>query len=159
MRKLCLLTAVLLLVSAWVVAQDSSQAAGAKASQTSSNAGETTTIEGCLSGSAGNYTLTDKTGKTYQLQGDSSKLGDQVGHQVRINGSEGGAVASATAPSGANASASTSSSGSNPSSSSSASKPSDSAPNRSGSASAAIQFNVSGVTKISDTCTASPTSK
>ena len=72
MRKLCLLTAVLLLVSAWVVAQDSSQAAGAEASQTSSNAGETTTIEGCLSGSAGNYTLTDNSGKTYQLQGDSS---------------------------------------------------------------------------------------
>ena len=157
MRKLCLLTTVLLLVSAWVVAQDSSQAAGAKASQTSSNAGETTTIEGCLSGSAGNYTLTDKTGKTYQLQGDSSKLGDQIGHQVQINGSEGGAVASATAPSGASASAS--SSGTNPSSSSSASKPSDSAPNPSGSASAAVQFTVSGVTKISDTCTASPTSK
>jgi len=157
MRKLCLLTAVLLLVSAWVVAQDSSQAAGAEASQTSSNAGETTTIEGCLSGSAGNYTLTDSSGMSYQLQGETSKLSDQVGHQVQIKGTK-TASASATTPSGDTATASTDSSGSN-ASSSTASKPSASASNPSGSASAAIQFNVSSVEKLSDSCTAPSTKK
>src|SRR5712672_2776143 len=43
-------------------------------------------IEGCLSGSAGNWTLTDQSGKTWQLAGDTSKLSEHVGHQVRIVG-------------------------------------------------------------------------
>lgn len=46
------------------------------------------TIEGCLSGSAGSWSLTDQSGKTWQLAGDTSKLSDHVGHQVRIVGSD-----------------------------------------------------------------------
>ena len=158
MRKLYLLTAILLLSAAWMVAQDTSQPGSSSSSQTSSdqanssqstNAPETT-IEGCLSGSSGSYTLTDASGKIYQLQGDASKLSDHVGHEVRIKGSETGASASASTPSGASASASTSTSG-NPSSSASPS----SASSPSGNASAAIQFNVEKVKKISDTCTSS----
>src|SRR5438270_13619355 len=53
--------------------------------QTSSDSSNS--IEGCLSGSAGNWTLTDQSGKTWQLAGDTSKLSDHVGHQVRITGS------------------------------------------------------------------------
>ena len=54
--------------------------------QTSSDNGNS--IEGCLSGSAGNWSLTDQSGKTWQLAGDTSKLSDHVGHQVRITGTD-----------------------------------------------------------------------
>src|SRR5207249_6490556 len=113
------------------------------------------TIEGYLSGSAGNFTLTDNAGKSYQLQGETSKLSDQIGHQVRIKGTQ-TATASATTPSGDTASASTGSSGSS-ASSGAAQKPSDSAAGSSATASAAIQFNVSTLETVSDTCTASST--
>ncbi|HEY1525510.1 MAG TPA: DUF5818 domain-containing protein [Candidatus Angelobacter sp.] len=63
-------------------------------SQTSSDSG--TSIEGCLSGSAGNWTLTDQSGKTWQLAGDTSKLSDHVGHQVRIMGTDNSGSASST---------------------------------------------------------------
>jgi len=158
MRKMFSLTAVLLLSSACMLAQNAAaQAGSSNSSQTGSNANNEVTIEGCLSGSAGNYTLTDNSGKSYQLQGETSKLSDQVGHQVQIKGTKTASV-SATTPSGDTASATTDSSGSN-ASSSTASKPSDSASNPSGTASAAIQFNVSGVEKLSDSCTASSTNK
>ena len=74
--------------------------------QTSTDNG--TSIEGCLGGSAGNWTLTDQSGKTWQLAGDTSKLSDHVGHQVRITGSEAGGAASTSGPSsGAGAGAAT----------------------------------------------------
>lgn len=47
------------------------------------------TVEGCLSGSAGNFTLTDKNGTTYQLTGDTSKLSEHVGHEVKVTGTAG----------------------------------------------------------------------
>jgi Protein of unknown function (DUF5818) len=76
-------------------------------SQTSTDS--SSSIEGCLAGSAGNWTLTDQSGKAWQLAGDTSKLSDHVGHQVRVTGSEaGGAASSSSSPSssaGAGASA------------------------------------------------------
>ncbi len=60
--------------------------------QTSSDSSNS--IEGCLSGSAGNWTLTDQSGKTYQLSGDTSKLSDHVGHQVRLMGTDNSSSAS-----------------------------------------------------------------
>lgn len=134
MRKLTLFAAILLLSSLWVVAQ-TSPSSSSGSSQASSSAGETT-IEGCLSGSGGNWTLTDSSGKTYQLQGDTSKLSDQVGHQVSIKGSAMGGAASA---------------GSNPAGGTSA-NPSSSAASTAGGAGSAIQFNVSSVKKVSDSC-------
>lgn len=77
--------------------------------QTSSNS--STSIEGCLSGSAGNFTLTDQSGKTYQLAGDTSKLSDHVGHQVRLMGTDNSSSASGSSPSGAGATGAGSSSG------------------------------------------------
>jgi hypothetical protein len=136
MRKLFLLSAFVLLLSAWVVAQATAPMGGS--SQSSSNANETS-ITGCLSGSGGSYTLTDASGKTYQLQGDTSKLSDEVGHQVRVKGSEASASAAGSP-------------GTSPSSGSSASS-------SSAGSSAGVQFNVSSVKKISDSCSTSPTSK
>jgi uncharacterized protein DUF5818 len=151
MRKLCLLTAALLLSSAWVVAQSNSQSGTYNSSQSSSSSEKT--IEGCLSGSAGSFTLSDNSGKTYQLQGDTAKLKDEVGHQVRVKGTEAGTSASSSSPSSSSQSSS-SSSGVSPSSSS-ASNPSSS----SAGSSAATQFNVTKISKVSDTCTASSSSK
>ena len=78
--------------------------------QTSSNS--STSIEGCLSGSAGNWTLTDQSGKTWQLAGDTSKLSDHVGHQIRLMGSDNSSSASgSSSPSSSNPSSSNPSSG------------------------------------------------
>lgn len=86
--------------------------------QTSSDSGNS--IEGCLSGSAGNWTLTDQSGKTYQLSGDTSKLSDHVGHQIRVMGTDNSSSASnssspsSSSPSSAGAAGAGSSSGSQP---------------------------------------------
>ena len=53
-------------------------------------------MEGCLSGSSGNYTLTDKNGTTYQLTGDTAKLSAHVGHEVKVTGTEGAGSSSAS---------------------------------------------------------------
>lgn len=64
-------------------------------------------VEGCLSGTDGNFTLTDKAGATYQLQGENSELAKHVGQEVRIEGmasaagSASAASSNAASPSGA----------------------------------------------------------
>jgi hypothetical protein len=49
---------------------------------------QSTVIRGCLSGSAGNFTLTDQNGMQYKVLGDDSALGAKVGHEVEITGTE-----------------------------------------------------------------------
>jgi hypothetical protein len=90
---------------------------------TGSSAGNN--IEGCLGGSSGNYTLTDASGITWQLQGDNAELGKHVGQQVRISGNS-----SSSAASSAGSSASTSA----------------------GAGAAGQTFNVTKVKKIASTC-------
>ena len=102
--------------------------------QTSSDSGNS--IEGCLNGSAGNWTLTDQSGKTYQLAGDTSKLSDQVGHQVRIMGTDNSASGSSSGSMGSSPSSSGGSSATG-AGSSSGSQPT---------------FNVKKVKMISSTC-------
>jgi len=87
---------VLLLGVSWAAAQNS--APSAQKGSTTAEAGSHT-VEGCLSGSDGKYTLTDMHGKTYELTGDTSKLAEHVGHQVKITGtrSSGNASPSSTA--------------------------------------------------------------
>ena len=90
MRKVCLLGTTLLL-SVWVFAQTTPAAEQQSnpvqaGSQDKSGSGDS--IEGCLAGSGGSFTLTDSSGKTYQLVGDTAKLTDHVGHTIRISGSQ-----------------------------------------------------------------------
>jgi hypothetical protein len=116
MKTIFLLIAILFLLAISVVAGDS------KNSKTS--------IQGCLSGSAGNYMLTDQSGKSYQLEGETSKLGEHLGHEVELIGKASGTSSESVA---ASSSTSTGSSGTMSSES--------------------LKFNVSKVKKISDTCT------
>src|SRR5215470_1542025 len=142
MRKVYLITAILLLSAVWVAAQSTPSSPSSTQStpsttspsstspsqsttpDTSSTTTQTTTtqttqtstdssssIEGCLNGSAGNYTLTDTSGKSWQLAGDTSKLSDHVGHQVRISGSEASGSASSSGPGASSANPSGSTSG------------------------------------------------
>jgi hypothetical protein len=59
-----------------------------QAGQDASAAGSS--VEGCLGGSAGNFTVIDKSGTTYQLQlpagADTSKLNAHLGEEVRVTG-------------------------------------------------------------------------
>jgi hypothetical protein len=91
MRRLLLLVSVLLLGVSWAAAQNS--ASPGQTSHSRASAGSQT-VEGCLSGSNGKYTLTDQQGKTYDLTGDTSKLADHVGHEVKITGTSGSGSAS-----------------------------------------------------------------
>jgi ABC-type phosphate transport system substrate-binding protein len=117
MRRLLLLLSVLLLGACWAVAQDTANQTSASSSETSASSGQSsatangaTTVEGCLAGSSGNYTLSDKNGNTYQLTGDTAKLSEHVGHEVKVTGTSSSASASGdgaatgtTAQAGANA--------------------------------------------------------
>ena len=85
MAKKLLLAMSLLLSAVWLQAQSQYPQTGS--SQTGASASGQATVQGCLQGSDGNYTLTDKNGTTYQLQGDTSKLSAHVGHEVQITGS------------------------------------------------------------------------
>jgi hypothetical protein len=83
MRYLLILS-ILLLGTSWAAAQYNSTQTN---QQKSSGAGSEMAVQGCLSESAGRYTLTDKNGTSYQLTGDSAKLSEHVGHEVKITGS------------------------------------------------------------------------
>lgn len=96
MTKLSLAPIILLLSSAWMVAStpqaeqnpsgSSQPAQQPDKSQTATSDSSAQAIEGCLSGSANVFVLTDAKGKTYELTGDSSMLNDNVGHKVRLFG-------------------------------------------------------------------------
>lgn len=114
MRQVLLCVSILLLGLTWSVAQTggsseaspsgstsgASQSAGAQSGSSGqmgqSSASGQTSVEGCLSGSNGSYTLTDKNGNTYQLTGDTAKLSEHVGHEVKVMGTSSAAGASST---------------------------------------------------------------
>ena len=98
MRQMFLLFSVLLLGLSWAMAQNSTSPANSStaAGQAShASASGQTSVEGCLSGSNGSYTLTDKNGVTFQLTGDTAKLSEHVGHEVRITGKRNSASSNA----------------------------------------------------------------
>jgi hypothetical protein len=117
MRQIFLLLSVLILGLSWAVAQDATQGSTSPSKGTDpNNSGQNATgsagqktVTGCLSGSNGSYTLTDKHGMTYQLTGDTAKLSEHVGHEVKITGNSnsaasaasGGAAAAGATPGGA----------------------------------------------------------
>jgi outer membrane biogenesis lipoprotein LolB len=105
MKRIFLLLASALLTGAVVLAQDmGGNSAASQSSQSNSAAGaaqyqnpDVTTksstmspsvIRGCLSGSSGNYTLTDQNGMQYQVTGDDATLRSMVGREVEISGVE-----------------------------------------------------------------------
>ena len=114
MSKFSLGPAILLLSSVWMVAEintapsdqnptgSTQSAQQPEKSQTATKDKSAQTVEGCLSGAANVFTLTDAKGKTYELMGDTSMLNDNVGHKVRLWGhadtSGGGAKISAAGP-------------------------------------------------------------
>lgn len=108
MRQVLLCVSILFLGLTWGFAQTSGSGeatpSGSGQTGSSSQMGHAgsghTTVEGCLSGSSGNYTLTDKQGNTYQLTGDTAKLSEHVGHEVKIMGTESGGESAGTAASG-----------------------------------------------------------
>lgn len=104
MRQLFLLISVLLIGLSWAIAQGSTSqgspsASGNSAQSSRTGAGGQVSVEGCLSGSNGNFTLTDKNGTSYQLTGDSAKLSEHVGHEVKVTGTS---ASASTGASGSN---------------------------------------------------------
>lgn len=88
MRHL-LLASILLLGVSWAAAQDTPAQSGAQSdTATATSTGAQTTVQGCLSGSDGKYMLTSDNGKIFDLSGDTSKLAEHVGHEVKITGTE-----------------------------------------------------------------------
>jgi len=150
MRKTLILSTFLLLCVVWAGAQTSPSSSSpssatqptSSSSMSQSSSDSSQTLQGCLGGSAGNFTLTSSSGTTYQLAGDTSKLSDHVGEQVEITGS-----ASSSSTSSGSTGAGSSASGTNPSSSSSS--PSARA---SGSMSGGQTINVQKVKKIASSC-------
>jgi len=116
MRQVFLFLSVLLLGVSWAVAQGTSPSSPSTSSpdssaQTSSQtaAGGETTVQGCLSGSSGSYTLAAKDGTTYQLTGDTAKLSEHVGHEVKITGTANSAASSPSSGAASTSAGSTSS--------------------------------------------------
>ena len=96
MKRLILVTSLLLLTSGWMLAQYESSGAGSSYSNdsqaTTSDSNSqgsgmaTTTVAGCLSENNGQFTLTDQSGQTFGLTGKTSQLKAHVGHTIRVTG-------------------------------------------------------------------------
>jgi hypothetical protein len=116
----------------------SSSAAGQDAAAAGGNS-----VEGCLGGAAGKFTIIDKAGTTYDLQlpasADSSKLNSHIGQEVRVSGTMSNAKSSST---GTDASAASASSQTATGASASSSHPS---------------ISVTKIDKVSDTCSTNTT--
>ena len=113
MKRATFTIATLLACSLWLVAQQSptsaagqaasqaGQAAAGQAGQTAKDAGQSVMnatklkVRGCLSGSDGNFTLTDNKGTAYQLTGNTADLSAHVGHEIQVTGTTAEAAASA----------------------------------------------------------------
>ena len=77
MKKLACGISVLIALGLSLLAQDY-PGQSAKGSST-----DQTNVQGCLSRSAGGFTLTDNSGTAYQLAGDTAQLNDHVGNRWR----------------------------------------------------------------------------
>lgn len=106
MRKTLLLVMILLVFAAWAVAQQDTTPPSAQPPSTqpkNSQAPPPATgdsIDGCLGASAGNFTVTDQAGTTYQLQlpqgTNTDKLNQHVGAEVRVTGTRADAAGGAS---------------------------------------------------------------
>jgi hypothetical protein len=80
MKRNILLTSIVLLCSIWAVAQYDNDHHDRDRDRSK------VTVEGCLSGADGNFTLTNQSGTSYQLTGDTARLSGHVGHTIRVTG-------------------------------------------------------------------------
>ena len=82
-------------------AKQAGQAAAGQAEQAAKDAGQSVMnatkmkVQGCLSGSEGNFTLTDDKGTAYQLTGSTADLSAHVGHEIEVTGTTAEAAESA----------------------------------------------------------------
>ena len=83
MSRLSHRTAILLLSSAWTLAQAST---GNTQSTEQPGRSQTASSEGCLSSVVDDFVLTAANGRTYELTGDTAQLTARVGNQVRVWG-------------------------------------------------------------------------
>ena len=119
MRKAVLLSAAITLCAGLALAQDTPSNGASGQNGTTTTTTQTTTdqstssntIRGCLTGTSGNYMLTDATGISYKVQGDDSQLSSNVNKQVEVMGTI-GSSASASASNNADTNAPNSSSAS-----------------------------------------------
>jgi hypothetical protein len=91
MSKLLFGSAILLLSSAWSLAEISTPPTDENPSSNTQSTeqpdgSKTATVEGCLSSLVDDFVLTDANGKTYELTGDTTQLTARVGHKVRLWG-------------------------------------------------------------------------
>jgi hypothetical protein len=82
-RKVLMITLVLMVSAVWLQAQDAP-----------------TTIQGCLQ-FKGHYFLTDSSGTVYQLSGAAQKLQAHVGHTIEVTGKPGTRTVGTTIQGGA----------------------------------------------------------
>src|SRR5579864_825619 len=175
MKKVFLMGAVLLLSAALTFAQDtnssssnSGQTGATASSQTGTSAGanqtgstttqQTTTttteqttsgnaIRGCLSGSSGNWMLTDATGVSYKLLGSDSQMSANANKEVEVMGTP-GTSASASANSPDNSAGASAGASGNPSDNTGAAGNS----TAHASASSTKTLDVTSVRKVADSC-------
>lgn len=79
MRRIILLSAILLLSAVWAMAQYDSDSK----SESNTSASKMTLV-GCLDGAIGNYTLTDAAGATYQLTGSTEQFKAHNAETVQV---------------------------------------------------------------------------
>src|SRR5690242_3664720 len=90
MKRIFLLLGCGMLAAGMALAQDtgSSSASSGQGQSTQTrtqyNTTQDNTVRGCLSGSPGNYTISDANGMQYQVTGDDATLNSSVGRQVEI---------------------------------------------------------------------------
>ncbi len=95
MKRILLLLGFGILAGTIALAQDAAGSSASTNSQhqttqtrTQSSTTRTSVIRGCLSGSTGNYTVTDPNGMQYEVNGDDATLRSMVGREVEMTVSE-----------------------------------------------------------------------
>jgi len=176
MKNVFLMGAVLLLSAALTFAQDtnssssnSGQAGATASSQTGTSAGanqtdttttqQTTTttteqttsgkaIRGCLSGSSGNWMLTDSTGVSYKLLGSDSQMSENANKEVEVMGTPGTSASASASNSPDNSAGASAGATGNPSDNTGAAGNS----TAHASASSTKTLEVTSVRKVADSC-------
>jgi len=159
MKKLVFLAAALTLCTALAVAQDTpssgSQTGAAASSSDQASTANSNAVQGCLTGTSGNYMLTDATGVMYQLTGDESQLSANLNKEVEVTGAA-GAKASASASNAPDSSAGNASSGNaNAPATGSTGASADASGGATANANAAKTLEVMSIKKVGDSCSSS----